>query len=65
MSVRDDNAAVEALRRVGCSKAVIRRLWTLRRKYVKYERDQAPLDRRHLEFARWLVIHGKLTEEIP
>jgi hypothetical protein len=65
MYVRDDNTAVEALRSAGLSEAEIRRLWALRSQYIKYGRDQAPLDPRHLEFARWLVLHGKLTEEIP
>jgi hypothetical protein len=64
MYVRDDDPAVEALRLAGFSKATIRRLWALRRKYLKYSRDQVPLDVRRLEFARWLVLHGKLTEEI-
>jgi hypothetical protein len=49
---------------MGFSASAIRRFCALRSQYGKNEMDQACLDKHHLEFARWLVIHRKLTEEI-
>jgi hypothetical protein len=64
MYILDDNIAREELRKMGFSASAIRRFCALRSQYGKNEMDQACLDKHHLEFARWLVIHRKLTEEI-
>lgn len=64
MFIRDDNSQVEKLRDMGFSPTTIRRLCILRKRYAKSEMDQPALDKHHLEFARWLVLHHKLTEEI-
>jgi hypothetical protein len=54
----------ERLRNIGFSAPTIRRLCALRSQYGKSEMDLPALDQHHLEFARWLVVHRKLTEEI-
>jgi hypothetical protein len=64
MFIRDDHSEQEKLRNMGFSPAAIRRLCILRSRYAKNEMDQPALDKHHLEFARWLVLHHKLTEEI-
>jgi hypothetical protein len=52
------------LRKEGFSEQTIARLYQLRKRYAQDEMDQACLDRRHLEFARWLVATGRLTDQI-
>jgi hypothetical protein len=57
------NAAQEELnrlRRSGFSERHITRFCQLRQTYGQDERDQLPLDRHRLEFARWLVTTGRL-----
>lgn len=57
--------AVIVLRKLGFSAQEIDRLSRLRRVYAKKsEMDQATLDLRHLEFVRWLVQTGKLTDQL-
>ena len=56
--------AFETLSRAGFVGPEIDRLWRLRRDYVETEMDQAPIDLHHLEFARWLVMTGRLTEDL-
>lgn len=53
---------LEKLRRAGFTDAQIIRFCRLRKGYGHDEMDQPSLDRRHLEFARWLVARGKLTD---
>ncbi len=58
----DYKEALETLRRAGLTHAEIDRLIRFRRNFVVGEMDIALADRRRLEFARWLVITGKLTD---
>jgi len=55
---------LEMLRREGFTEPVIARLYQLRRVYGISEMDQAAIDTRHLEFIRWLVRTGRLTDQI-
>jgi hypothetical protein len=56
---------VVMLHRSGFSAQEIDRLCRLRRAYAdKGEMDQATLDLRRLQFARWLVETGKLTDQL-
>jgi hypothetical protein len=53
------------LLKLGFSVQEIGRLRRLRRAYAKKsEMDQATLDPRRLEFVRWLVKTGKLTDQL-
>ncbi len=53
------------LQRSGFSRYEINRLLCLCRAYAdRGEMDQAALDLRHLQFARWLVETGRLTEQL-
>ena len=56
---------LEMLRREGFPEPIIARLCQLRRAYGTNEMDQAALDTRRLEFIRWLVKTGRLTDHIP
>jgi hypothetical protein len=42
----------------------IDRLWRLRRAYTETEMDQAPVALHRLEFVRWLVTTGRLTDQL-
>ncbi len=53
---------LDKLRRAGFTGPAIVRLCQLRRGYARDEMDQLPLDRCRLEFVRWLVSTGKLTD---
>lgn len=54
----------DMLRRVGFAEAEVMRLSKLRREYTEKEKVQAVAHRRRLEFARWLVNTGKITDQI-
>ena len=54
----------EMLRRVGFAEAEMNRLSMLRRDHNERERLQAIADHRRLEFVRWLVSVGKITDQI-
>ena len=54
----------EMLRKVGFAEIEMNRLATLRRDYNERERLQALAEHRRLEFVRWLVAIGKLTDQI-
>lgn len=54
----------EMLRKVGFAEAEMNRLSRLRRDHNERERLQAIADHRRLEFVRWLVSVGKLTDQI-
>ena len=54
----------EMLRKVGFAEVEMNRLARLRRDYNERERLQAIAEHRRLEFIRWLVIIGKLTDQI-
>ena len=65
MNQMNQEEALVMLRRLGFSAQEIDRLSRLRRVYAeKSEMDQASLDLRHLEFVRWLVKTGKLTDQL-
>jgi hypothetical protein len=65
MNQMNHEQALVMLRRLGFSAQEIDRLSRLRRVYAKKsEMDQAALDLRHLEFVRWLVKTGKLTDQL-
>jgi hypothetical protein len=57
-------AELDMLRKRGFTERQITRFCHLRQRYGQDEMDQLPLDRRRLEFARWLVAKGRLTEQI-
>jgi len=54
----------EMLRKVGFAEVEMNRLARLRRDYNEREKLQAIAEHRRLEFVRWLVIIGKLTDQI-
>jgi len=57
--------AFQLLRRAGFARAEIDRLYQLRRASRTSELDQAPLDLCRLQFIRWLVTTGRLTDQLP
>jgi hypothetical protein len=59
-----ENEDLERLRRAGFSERAIVRLSHLRRTYVQGEMDQPTLDHHRLEFVRFLVRTGRLTEQL-
>ena len=54
----------EMLRKVCFAEVEMNRLARLRKDYNERERLQAIAEHRRLEFVRWLVIIGKLTDQI-
>jgi hypothetical protein len=61
MDRKDDR---EILRKGGFAEGEMQRLSKLRQDHAEQEKLQALLDRRRLEFVRWLVTTGKLSEQI-
>lgn len=61
MDRKDDR---EILRRGGFAEKEVLRLSKLRKDYNEQERRQALADHRRMEFVRWLVSTGKLTDQI-
>ena len=61
MDRKDDR---EILRKGGFAEGEMQRLSKLRQDYAERERLQAALAHRRLEFIRWLVTTGKLSEQI-
>jgi hypothetical protein len=65
MNQMNHEEAVAMLYRSGFSVQEIDRLWRLRRACAdRSEMDQAALDLRRLQFTRWLVETGKLTDQL-
>jgi len=60
----NEKEELNLLRRKGFTEREITRLYQLRRTYAQDEMDQAALDTRHLEFVRWLVTTGRLSDQI-
>jgi len=58
----EDNSTYEKLRKLGLTPAQIESLCQLRNVYA--ERELIAVERRRLEFARWLVFTGRLTDEL-
>lgn len=54
----------ELLRKNGFAESEMKLLSQLRRDYTERERSQAAEAHRRLEFVRWLVSTGKLSEQI-
>jgi hypothetical protein len=54
--------ACEQLLDAGWELTQIERLCQFRDNYVQTRLDQAELDIRHLEFIRWLVLTGRLSD---
>jgi hypothetical protein len=61
MDRKDDR---EILRKGGFAEGEMQRLSKLRQDYTEREKLQAVADHRRLEFVRWLVTNGKLSEQI-
>ena len=61
----EGNKSYENLLEVGFMQEQIERLRQLRCIYIEREQVQITTERRRLEFARWLVSTGRLTDEIP
>jgi hypothetical protein len=57
---------LETLCRAGFTREEILRLSRFRQTYhmYKWEEDQPQIDLSHLRFIRWLVEHGKLSEQL-
>lgn len=60
----NDQEALDVLRRVGFAVSEINRLSLLRQDYRASKLNEAPLNHARLEFARWLVQTGRLTDQI-
>jgi hypothetical protein len=61
MDRKDDR---EILRKSGFAEGEVLRLSQLRKDYTEREKRQAVADHRRLEFVRWLVNTGKLSDQI-
>ena len=58
------NEALQVLRRAGLTTSEIHRLCGFCQKYTVSEMDRAPMDRRRLEFVRWLVATHRLSDQL-
>jgi hypothetical protein len=58
----DYKEELQALHEAGFTTYQIERLCFLRRTYGENALDQAPLDLSRLEFIRWLIAHGRLSD---
>jgi hypothetical protein len=54
----------EILRKAGCTETEMNRLSKLRRNLAEDGKYQELIDYRRLQFVRWLVTTGKLTEQV-
>lgn len=61
MDRKDDR---EILRKSGFAEGEMQRLSKLRQEYTDQAKSQALADHRRLEFVRWLVTNGRLSEQI-
>jgi hypothetical protein len=61
---RDHKEAQEMLRRAGLNQVQIDRITSFRRQFIIGEVDQTSTEHRRLEFARWLFLTGKLTDQV-
>jgi hypothetical protein len=61
MDRKDDR---EILRKSGFAEGEMQRLSKLRQDYNEREKRRAIADHRRLEFIRWLVTTGKLSDQI-
>ena len=54
----------EMLRKNGFAESEVRRLKKLRQEYVEKEQLRIIAENRRMRFVRWLVVTGKLTDQI-
>ncbi len=54
----------DILRKGGFAEGEVKQLSRLRREHTERERLNTAIERRRLEFIRWLVNTGKLTDQI-
>lgn len=59
----EGNSAYEKLKKLGLTPVQIESLCQLRNTYA--EKELIVVELRRLEFARWLVFTGRLTDELP
>ena len=64
MKQMNQQEELEPLRRAGCTALQIRRLCQLKQTYLKYGPDRPTIDLKYLEFMRWLIAHGRLSDDI-
>jgi DNA-binding transcriptional MerR regulator len=64
MDMQQTREAVKVLREQGFSQAEIERLNQLRKSLRQQRFQQDLLAQRRLEFIRWLVVNGRITEEV-
>jgi hypothetical protein len=55
---------LEALLKAGFTTREINRLYRFRQTYRESELDRSPDDLSRLRFIRWLVVNGKLTDQL-
>lgn len=55
---------LESLRRAGYTDLQIHRLCQLKQTYLKYGPDRPTIDLKYLDFMRWLIAHGRLSDDI-
>jgi hypothetical protein len=60
----DHKEADESSNTVEFSESERERLWRLRREYAEKKHSHMSTDQHRLEFVRWLVATGKLTDQI-
>ena len=63
-SYHDHKERLEALRRAGFTTLEITRLYQFHRAFKANDLDEAPVDLTRLQFVRWLVVNGRLTDQL-
>jgi hypothetical protein len=63
MNFVDYTKIVIALQKDGFTRREADALIRFRNHYRQTDIDLPALDQRYLEFVRWLIVHGKLTEQ--
>ncbi len=61
-NLKEEKEEQQALQKLGFTDRQISKLCRLRKTYGQDRMDQSALDIRHLEFARYLVVTGRLTD---
>jgi hypothetical protein len=64
MVIWDDRHVIKTLRKIGFTFKESIRLIKWRNQYVRDKMDLSTAEYRRMEFARWLIAHGKLTDQI-
>ena len=63
-SEMNSSESCESLLEVGFTPEQIEQLSKFRQVYAERERQQSAVEQRRLEFVRWLVTTGRLTEQV-